>query len=676
MRHKLKIAFGDLRHNTIGRHSVCMPLSISTIASYLLTKIDKERLDIRFYCDPHIILKEIEKWKPDVVALSHYMWNSSIANLVFRYAKSRSDDVICVAGGPNFPSDYEECEAYLLEHDEIDFYVFLEAEVSFAGLIEKIISGSPIEDLKLEPQSGIMHIDKYYDELCVGNTQDRISNLDDIPSPYLTGLMDKWFNGEYAPFIETNRGCPFSCAFCHAGSNYYNKITRFSSQRIKNELDYIVQKMEGYPHSILYMADNNFGMYKEDEVLSKYLSSLQDKYGWPETFDGTTGKRNYDRILKISSVLKNKMKVTCSCQTLNEATLKAIKRKNIPMDEYKMVQDEIKKQGMLSTAELIVPLPEETRDSFFDGVKQLINVKVDNILVHTTILLPNTHLSSKNMRDKYKMKTKYRIVPRQFGEYQEEKCFEIEEVCIETNTMTFDEYLDARGFMFVSSILSYDQFDIIKRFIIDLNIDIYEFYSRIWSTINFGSSGVSDIYKEYMDETKNELWDSEENLVRYFSKEENYEKLLNGELGDNLVRKYTIKTLLFHHKDIVNILYDTLICMMNGYEDDELFFFLDDTRKWILDTRELSNMLCDKKIIKVYNLCLSYDVYDWYIKKEKVQLFRSYKKNTNYRVSYNISYINNILQEVKELFGNLIYGIGKVLINRSPKDFWKNCETI
>ena len=34
------------------------------------------------------------------------------------------------------------------------------------------------------------------------------------------------------------------------------------------------------------------------------------------------------------------------------------------------------------------------------------------------------------------MKTKFRILPKQFGEYGGEKVFEIEKVCVGTNTMS------------------------------------------------------------------------------------------------------------------------------------------------------------------------------------------------------------------------------------------------
>ena len=89
--------------------------------------------------------------------------------------------------------------------------------------------------------------------LVKGSKPPRIKFLDDIPSPYLNGMLDVFFDGRLSPFIETNRGCPFKCSFCHTGSNYYQKIHMFSLERIKTELEYIAIKLTGqvslpYPH--------------------------------------------------------------------------------------------------------------------------------------------------------------------------------------------------------------------------------------------------------------------------------------------------------------------------------------------------------------------------------------------------------------------------------------------
>ena len=61
------------------------------------------------------------------------------------------------------------------------------------------------------------------------------------------------------------------------------------------------------------------------------------------------------------------------------------------------------------------------------------------------------------------MKTKFRVLPNQFGEYNKNKIIETEEVCIETNTMPFSDYLECRGLAFIMKVFSEVQFDVIFR---------------------------------------------------------------------------------------------------------------------------------------------------------------------------------------------------------------------
>jgi len=671
---RIKLALGDLRHNSVGKHSICMPLNIGVLASYLLNEIGEDGIDIRFYVNPDELLTDIDGWKPDVVALSSYMWNTSLTNFVFQYAKKNLNQVMCIAGGPNFPSDLERCKEYLLKRRDIDFYVFLESEISFSQLMKGYVYCRNIDDMRTRIHNGIMYLDNE-DNLIAGQSNERIGSLDDIPSPYLTGMMDKWFeDGNYAPFIETTRGCPFTCAFCHAGNDYYKKISRFSEDRLKKDLDYIVDKMNNYPHSILYLADNNFGMYEQDVNLAHYLRSLQDKYNWPIAFDVSTGKFNYDRILNVASILQNKMGVTCSCQTLNQKTLEVIGRKNLPMEEYKQVQSEIRSRGMSSVVELIVPLPEETKKSFFDGIKKLIDAEVGSILVHTTILLENTYLNSKTIRDKYNMKTKFRLVPRQFGEYAGEKCFEIEEVCIETNAMPFDDYLEIRGFFLIIYLLSSKQFNVIKMHLGELGIDLYDYAMELWSRLNNSETELSKVYGEYIRETKSELWNSRSELLEYFSKDENYRKLLSGDLGDNLIRKYTTEIIVKHHVDVVDLLYDVLLKLANTNTD--IIASLYSARSWFMHVGNMS-LILDGRKEKTEWMSLPHDVPKWYENKHLSEPLSQYKGLFDYKLFYDSKYIDNLLEEGKNLFGDdVYYNLGKILINVSPQDFWRKAERI
>ena len=105
MRMGLRILLGDLRHSTLGRHSVMTPLALGYLASYARAVLGPNALDVTIEDDPQRAIDFIERERPDVVALANYVWNSEVSGLVFGHAKSIAPDTVCIAGGPQFPAD-------------------------------------------------------------------------------------------------------------------------------------------------------------------------------------------------------------------------------------------------------------------------------------------------------------------------------------------------------------------------------------------------------------------------------------------------------------------------------------------------------------------------------------------------------------------------------------------
>ncbi|MFH1822590.1 MAG: radical SAM protein [Patescibacteria group bacterium] len=657
-----------------------MPINIGFIASYTLAYInDPAALEFRFYTDPDIMLKEVKDWQPDVVGLANYCWNSELASVVFKQAKKTNKQTVCVAGGPDFPTNHQECREYLIKKPEIDFYVYFEGEQAFAQLIKKIKGGVIIDQLKSEPQEGIMSIHPQTKNLVFGPPTPRIINMDEIPSPYLTGLMDQWFNGSYAPVIETARGCPFTCGYCFVGSqHHYSRVAFFSVERIKQDLDYIVNKIKPYLKVPLEICDSDFGMYERDEEVARYISELQDKFGWPNAINANTGKSNYKRILNIATILKNKMTVTCSVQSLNPETLAVIKRRNPTIDEYKEINAEIKKRGMKSVSEAIVPMPEETKDSFFKGLKIITDIiGVGRVNIYTTMLLKGTHLASDEYRKKYQMQTKFRLVPRQFGEYDGEKCFEIEEVCIATSTMPFEDYLEIRGFSLISAFFVDNQFDLTPRHLKELGISIYDYLYFLWQMIKSGQTDLSKIYNQFIEETKIELWDSPEAIYDYFTKPENYQKLLDMSLGDNLIRKYKTKLLMECGIQSIELAYTALEKIAPDRITEAERKSLAAAKSWMIALRDVSAVYKkgESYINTIEELDLPYDVNAWYLAGHNAKPLATYNQPVSYQIFYDTDNLKMIFDSIKKLYGgDFAFQFSKLLVDWGIKNFWRQCE--
>ncbi len=673
---KLKIALGDLRHNTIGRHSFYMPLGIAYIASYARSRFS-DNIEIKIYDDPDVMIGNIKTWKPDVVGLSHYCWNSRLSGVVFSHARRVNPGTVCVAGGPEFPTDREECRKYLLNNPEIDFYIYFDGEVAFSNLVSKILNGETFSRIKSLPQDSTMCLCGKRNRLVAGELTPRLKNLDEIPSPYLNGLMDSWFNGQYAPAVQTTRGCPFTCGYCRGGWSFNSSVTRFSLKRIKDELTYIAKRVRSRPDTLLLICDSNFGMTERDEETAEFIKSLREEYGWPNNFNLTTGKANYDRILRITSLLNNRINVSTSLQSLNPETLEIVKRRNPPLKQYHKIQAEMKKNGIPSIGELIVPLPKETKETFFNGLKTLFNEGVDDVITYTTMILKGTYLDSKACRKKYKMKTKFRLLPRQFGEYGGKKCFEIEEVCVATDSMSFEDYLDCRGFALISSVLSHEQFDIIRKHLKELKIDHYKYLYYIFSCISSGKTELSPIYRNYIKETKEELWESDIKLRAHLSGSRAYDKIKNGELGDNLIRKY--KTIIFieHFFPLVDMLYNGIKAIASGRNGEEIDKPLSAAKSWLLSIRNIKNVFRDELLSLNEDLKLDYDINSWYKDGFNSRPLLSYKTFSCYKIFYDKKRLKTILDEGRALFGDEVsFMAGKLLTNWSNKNFWRTCQPL
>ncbi|EMO63556.1 radical SAM domain protein [Leptospira borgpetersenii serovar Pomona str. 200901868] len=196
----------------------------------------------------------------------------------------------------------------------------------------------------------------YEDKIICNELTPRVKSLTELPSPYLLGLMDKFWDTSLIPLIATTRGCPFTCAMCSEGASYYNKVVH--NELFSQELAYIANHVKNT--TILNLSDANFGMYRQDIDKAKVMAQFQLSHGYPKSLLTATGKNQKEKVIEVASLLNGAMVVFASLQSTDEEVLENIKRSNIKIESLKGVADATKIQDSTTVTELILGLPGDT----------------------------------------------------------------------------------------------------------------------------------------------------------------------------------------------------------------------------------------------------------------------------------------------------------------------------
>jgi radical SAM superfamily enzyme YgiQ (UPF0313 family) len=515
------------------------PLNVGYIAAYCKKRFGS-KVDITIFKYIDELENSIYENPPDVLGLSNYVWSYRIGLEMFNLVRSQNSNVITVWGGPNFPQDLESQQIFMKNCSNIDFYVPIEGEVGFSNIIEEALNIPKLnykkEILFKKPIDGCISR-KSDGSLQFSIPQIRTKELDEIPSPYLTGLMDKFFDGKLTPMIQTNRGCPFTCTFCVDGADTVNRVNQFGLGRVSSELNYIGEHVTSNIHS-LHISDLNFGMYPRDLEICDGIVDIQKKYDYPHRVLSTTGKNKKERIIQAIEKLNGTMSLTMSVQSMDEQILRNIRRSNISVDHMLALEPTIKKVGLVTESEVILALPGETYQTQISTLKKLLSAKLDYIQVYTCMLINGSELNTPEQRKKWNFKTKFRILPRDFTTLRNGKnVIETEEVIVGSDTLSFEEYLELRLLSFSIFVTNIGiVYDSLLKFLRQNNMEIFDLFFQMMKQIDSAPPLVQKIFDSVKNDMVDELWDSPEDIQAHYQEQEEYEKLLSGEAARNVMQ--------------------------------------------------------------------------------------------------------------------------------------------
>jgi hypothetical protein len=282
------------------------------------------------------------------------------------------------------------------------------------------------------------------------------------------------------------------------------------------------------------------------------------------------------------------------------------------------------------------------------------------------------------------MKGKYRIVPLNLGEYDGVKIFDYEEVCVENKDMSFNDYLDIRKLaIIIETIFNNQPFEVFFRYAITTNISRFDFLLRILNNINKAPKKIIDIFNEFKRESKEELWDSEIDLIKYYNRDENYQKLVKGEAGGNLIYKYKSMNLAIAMPEWIEYLTSLLKDLIIEKNKENLQFSPEQIKSKHQEIRILAEyhknqtwkFLDGVSSEESVTMESKYDFLAW-LKGPKSQLLSMYRVKNPIR--YFFSYTERQKKERYDQFrryGTDISALSKIVVRIKPENWLRRVAT-
>ena len=670
----LKIYLGDLTYTTVTLATEAFPLNVGFIASYC-KKLFGDAVEITLFKYIEDIDKAVNESPPDILGLSNYCWSHSVSYEIFKMCKKSNPNVVTVWGGPNFPIDFPSQKKFMKQYPEVDVYVPTEGETGFSNIVSLILKLASLENtsetIQKNPIEGCISRDDN-GEIHYSIPTIRISSLNEIPSPYQNGMMDKFFDGKLTPMLQTNRGCPFHCTFCTDGRDETNKVNHFSIERVQSDIQYIAEHTPKNTHS-LHISDLNFGMYPRDLEICESLAKIQQKFNYPKYIKCTTGKNQKDKIINAIKKLNNSLRVTMSVQSLDPDVLHNIRRDNISVDHMLALYPALKEANLQTTSEVILGLPGETFENHIQTLRDLVKARMDEIVVHTCMLLDGSEMGLPEERKKWEMKTKFRVLQRDFAELSNgKKVIEYEEVVVGSKTMTFEEYIELRVLAFIIFVTNQGiVFDAIQKLLREQEIDVFELYYGMLTSRNESSENTQNVIEQFKNDTIDELWDSPKELLENFQKDSEYKKLLDGEAGTNVIYHYkavVISELMGDWTEHVIKSAHKLIQNSNNYNED-----LEKQFESVANyCRGLShNVLGQDRLETIPQYDFEYNIPTWLSPKNNLKL-NNFKLEKKLKVSFEIDDEQyKMVQDNIDVYGHSRIGKSKTLKMLPNQKLWR-----
>jgi radical SAM superfamily enzyme YgiQ (UPF0313 family) len=335
-------AFADEAPELAGRHSLelldlAQPLELEDEREeYTLTAQDLERVLAR---------------DPDVVGLSGYCWNAEALAECARMLKQRRPELLVIAGGR---ATEGEPEALLRDCPALDALVLGEGEIAFRELLRRDFTG-------LQDCPGLVYRDGPH--IRFGAPARAVQDLDEIPSPYLKGVVQPARDGM---MMELSRGCLHACGYCTWNAN--KQLRFFGAERIEREVRWAVE--QGHGHITL----NDSAINYDTAWLARHVQAI--RRGDPQGTLRFTYNLRHDRVddeqLALLAGLPTHM-VLCGVETLQPEGMREVERAPVNSAALREVLARVGEAVRPPVVSIVLGLPGDNEAGFLRTLDTLLS---------------------------------------------------------------------------------------------------------------------------------------------------------------------------------------------------------------------------------------------------------------------------------------------------------------
>jgi Fe-S oxidoreductase len=290
--------------------------------------------------------------KPNAVGFGCYIWNIAQTKALAAMIKSALPEAAVIFGGPEV--SYNQAEV-LRDNPAVDFVLSGEGEEVLPRLLRAISSGSAVGDT-LRRIGGVSF--RGADGEIVA--AEPYISCNPPPNPY----SDEYFaalNGRIA-YIETSRGCPYSCAFCLSGR--CGGVRFFDIERSKSD----IVKLANSGTKTVKFVDRTFNANRKRAheilafIIESYKKSIPDHVCFHFEIAGDI--LDDATIALLQTAPRGLMQMEIGLQSFNEKTLESVNRKTDTQKLSRNIRRLTEAGNIHIHIDLIAGLPFEDYASF------------------------------------------------------------------------------------------------------------------------------------------------------------------------------------------------------------------------------------------------------------------------------------------------------------------------